>query len=189
MADRRSKAKKENMVPLEEAKDQVRKVCVRLALLHYAFTKTLVDELGEEKGRQLAMNAIKVYSERIGKEARKRVETEGLPNSAENYKEDLPWYGMHDGADLVQVEGEWRIRAFGCVMGKVWRELGVEPLGRIYCYVDPAKYMAYNPDLKLVHCKAMPDGDDYCELAVRPTTKKEKVRFAAKNANLASIDG
>jgi len=188
MVNRKSVHEKEDMVPLEEAKDQVRKVCVRLALLHYAFTKTLVDELGEEKGKQLSMNAIKLYSGIIGGEVRKRVKAQGLLDSPQNYKEDLPWYGMHDGVELVEVNGEVRIMAFGCVMGKVWREFGLERLGRIYCYVDPAKYMAYNPDFKLIHYKTMPDGDEYCELAVRPTTEQDKIEFAAKDTDLAIID-
>lgn len=188
MADKKSRAKKQSMVQLEDAKDQVRKVCARLALLHYAFAKTLFDELGGEKGKQLTMNAIKLYSRTIGENVRERIKSQGLPNSTENYKEDLPLYGMHDGAELVEVDGELRIRAFGCVMGKVWRELDMESLGRIYCYVDPVKYMAYNPDFKLIHCKTMPDGDDYCELAVRPTTDQDKVEFAAKDSDLSSID-
>ena len=37
-----AEAKKEEMVTLEDAKEQVRRVCTRLGLLHYAFAKTLV---------------------------------------------------------------------------------------------------------------------------------------------------
>jgi len=33
----------------------------RTALLHYAFTQTLIEELGEEKGKALALKAIKRY--------------------------------------------------------------------------------------------------------------------------------
>lgn len=188
MADKKSRASRANRVPLEDAKDQVRKVCVRLALLHYAFAKTLVDELGEEKGKQVTMNAIKLYSKIIGGNVAERIKSQGLPNTPQNYKEDLPSYGMHDGTEPVEVEGELRMRAFGCVMGKVWRELDAERLGRIYCYVDPAKYMAYNPDFKLIHCKTMPDGDEYCELAVRSTTEHDKLEFAARDTDLSSID-
>jgi len=177
-----------DMVPLEEAKEQVRRVCTRLGLLHYAFARTLIDELGDEKGKQIAMNAIKLYSTIIGKGVREKVAAKGLDNSPENYGEDLPMYGMHEGMEIIYVDGERRMRAYGCVMGKVWRELGADELGRIYCYVDPAKYMAYNPNFKLIHYRALPDGDEYCELAVKPTTEQDRREFAAKDTNLASLD-
>jgi len=182
--------KAEQMVTLKEAEEQVRRVCVRLALLHYAFTKTLVDELGDERGKQLAMNAIKHYGTMIGEEVRERVKAKGLEPTPENYGEDLPKYGMHKGREIVYVEGERRSRPFGCAMGEVWRELGPEAaeLGRIYCYVDPVKYMAYNPNFKLVHYKAVPDGDEYCELAVKPTTEEEREAFAAQDTDLAALD-
>jgi len=70
----------------------------------------------------------------------------------------------------------------------VWRELGEDKLGRFYCYIDPAKYMAFNPDYKLAHAKAIPDGDEYCELEVVPTTEKERKDFAAKDKDWFYID-
>ncbi len=55
-------------VPLEEAREQVRKVCARLGLLHIAFARTLVDELGEKKGKELILKAIKDYGTKVGEE-------------------------------------------------------------------------------------------------------------------------
>ena len=178
----------EEKVALEDARDQVRKVCERLALLHYAFTRTLVDELGEEKGRRTAMNAIKLYSKMIGERVRDHVRTQDLEPSAENYRDDLPAYGMHDRVEEVHVDGERRTRVWGCVMGKVWRELEAGDLGRIYCYVDPAKLMAYNSQLKQVHYRAVPDGDDCCEMAVKPATEADRTAFAARDTDLSRLD-
>ena len=170
-------------VPLEEAREQVRKVCARLGLLHIAFARTLVDELGEKKGKELILKAIKDYGTKVGEEAKAHAAAKGLDNSPENFQSDLPLYGMHDGGEKVEVEGETRRRAFGCVMGKVWNELGEGELGRLYCYVDSAKYMAFNPEYKLAHVKALPDGDGCCELVVRPTTEQERKEFADKDKN------
>ena len=175
-------------VPLEEAKEQVRRVCVRLGLLHLSFARTLVEELGEEKGKELALKAIKDYGRRIGEEARSKATAQGLDNSPANYREDLPAFGMHDRSERVEVEGEHRRRAYGCVMGKLWQELGEGELGRLYCYVDPAKYMAFNPGFKLMHLKALPDGDEYCELVVRPTTEQERKDFTADDKDWRYID-
>lgn len=48
-------------------------------------------------------------------------------------------------------------------------------MGRIYCFVDQAKYEAYNPGLECVHVKNVLDGDPYCELAVRKKRNKPRV--------------
>ena len=181
----------EKMVPLTEAKRQVEVTSERLALIHLAFARTLVDELGEEQGKKLILKAIKDYGRRVGESARQRVIAQGLEPLPENYAKaaDLPRYGMHQGTEKVVVEGESRSRAYGCVMGKVWMDQGEPELGRLYCYVDAAKYMAYNPDFKMVHEKALPDGDDYCELCVRPTSEKERRDFANDDADWSYIDG
>ena len=42
--------------------------------------------------------------------------------------------------------------------------------------------------IKLIHYKALPDGDEYCELGVVPTTEKDREEFAAKDSDLKSID-
>ncbi len=176
------------MVPLEEAKEQVRRVCRRLGLLHLSFAKTLAEELGEETGRQLALKAIRDYATKIAEEVKRDVIARGLDTAPQNYKEDLPLYGMHERMEVVEVDGEPRIRAYGCVMAKVWQEYGEDKLGRLYCYVDPAKYMVFNPDFKLVHTKSIPDGDEYCELVIRPTTERERTEFADKDSDWSSVD-
>jgi len=101
---------------------------------------------------------------------------------------DLPKFGMHDKREEIQVEGEKRIRTYGCTMAKVWHEYGEDILGRIYCYVDPAKTMAFNPAFKLIHTKTLPDGDGFCELVTRPTTEEEKQDFLVEDTDWASID-
>jgi hypothetical protein len=96
---------------------------------------------------------------------------------------------MHTGREKVTINGETRTRAFGCVMGKIWNEIGEGKLGRLYCYVDPAKYMAFNPKFKLMHTKVLPGGDDCCEMAVRSTTEQERKDFADTDADWSYIDG
>lgn len=136
-------------------------------LQRLAYAKTLVEEFGEERGRKLILKAIKDYSSRCGEKAK-------------SGGQDLPKYGLHERIGWVDVDGEKRVRAHGCVLSKEWRE---DSLGRLHCYVDPAKTMAVDPTKKLVHTKAVPEGDDYCELVFRPTTEKERRDFADKNAD------
>ncbi|MDH5200179.1 MAG: hypothetical protein OEW93_04760, partial [Candidatus Bathyarchaeota archaeon] len=60
----------EEMIPLSEAENEVKVVTQRLALLHLAYAKTLVDEFGWERGKQLVLNAIKEYGRRVAERTR-----------------------------------------------------------------------------------------------------------------------
>jgi len=179
-------------IPLAEAAHEVELASRRLAMLHLAFAKTLVQEFGQSKGRQLVAKAIKVYGRMIGEQVRKDVLAQGLEPTPENYgvgaSRSLPNIGMHERAEEVDVKAKKRLRAYGCVMARAWNEYGENELGRLYCYVDPAKYMAYNPDYVLAHVKALPDGDDYCEFCVRQTSPKERADFASEDADWLYID-
>lgn len=177
-----------NAVDLNEAKEQVRKVCKRLALLHLSYAKVIIDELGEVEGKNLVLKAIKDYGIRIGENVKETVHAKGSNNDPENYTEDLPSYGMHDKMEKVNLNNEEYIRAYGCVMGKYWKELGENEIGRYYCYVDPAKYMAFNPDFKLIHTKTIPDGDEYCEFKIKHTTEQERDDFFKKDKDWSYID-
>jgi hypothetical protein len=164
-------ADKKEMISRDEASAQVKRMISRAALIHYAFTKTLVDVLGEKKGKALAKKAIQLYGEWVGKGVKEKTLAKGLPALPENFQDDLPPLGWPD-RETVQVEGERRSRIYSCPLARVWQDLGARDLGRIYCYVDQAKYKAYNPELECVHVRNVLDGDPYCELAVRKRKKK-----------------
>jgi len=178
----------EKMIPLRMAEEQVAKVCRRLALLHLSFARILVDEFGEERGKEMVLKAIRNYGILIGSAAREKASDKGLDNRPENYMEDLPEFGMHKGVACVSKEGERRTIARGCVMGELWREMGEEDLGRLYCYVDVAKFMGFNDNFKLVHTACMPDGDPECEFAVRETAEEERRDFADPRKDWRYID-
>jgi hypothetical protein len=185
-------AEKEDMIPIEEAAKYVEITSKRLGLLHLSFARTIVDEMGMEEGKKLILRAIKDYGTRIGESVRQDVIEQGLEPTPENYTAartpDLPAFGMHEKMERVMEGNQMIARAYGCAMAKVWKEYDEEELGRLYCYVDPAKYMAYNPNFKLVHLKAEPDGDECCELTVKPTTEQEREDFLTKDKDWTYID-
>ena len=160
--------------------------------MHISYARTLVEELGEEEGKRLILKAIKDYGKRCGEKVKEEVMAQGLETLPENYgamgTRDVPHFGMHERRETVEIEGERRIRIYGCAMAKIWRECGEDRLGRLYCYVDPAKYMAFNSRFKLIHLKTLPDGEDYCELAVRATSEKEREDFSARDKDWSYID-
>jgi len=180
------------MIPLEEASHEVVLTSRRIALLHLAYAKTLVAEFGEQKGMELIVKAIKAYGTTVGNEAREAVLAQGLELTPENYSagpaRGLPKIGMHSGIETVEVNGEQRFRAHGCVMGELWNELGEGKLGRLYCLVDPAKFMAYNPAFTLAHSKTVPDGDPYCEFCIRETTALEQEAFLTSDTEWIEAD-
>ena len=157
---------KEGFVSLAEASHEVEVAITRLALLHLSFSKTLIEEFGMERGRELIVRAIMEYGERIAERTER-----GLP--------DLPKYGvcqMRDG------------KAYDCVLANLFREYGEEDLGRLYCYIDPAKTMAKDPYLKLVHKECAACGDDRCSYETIPTTEKERTDFKLKRAEWMEVD-
>ena len=151
----------------DQCVEDVRRMARRTALLYHYFVTTLVEHLGEERAKTLTAEAIWRYGEHVGKAMRQGVEAMGLPNDVENYGKypDLPsvgWEGV-----VAETEYGPRTRVHYCPLAAVWKELGSEELGRMYCHVDQAKYRAFNPRAELIHTCNMLDGDPYCEFDIR----------------------
>jgi len=191
--DKSLTAKTGDVVPLSEAMAGVSCLGRMLGLLQLTYARAIVERLGEEEGIELISKVIKKYAMTCGQTMREEVLAKGMEAVPENYYEGesyrLPNFpGVHECREIVEVNGEKRRRAHGCVLAKLWKEQGGERLGRLYCYVDTAKYMAFNPNYKLIHTKAMPDGDEFCEFALRPSTEKERTDFFSEDKEWLYID-
>ena len=68
----------QDMIPVQQAKEQVALACRRLGLLHLAFAEVLVDQLGPEEGRRMAARAIKEYGRMIGEMNKVRAPGRGI---------------------------------------------------------------------------------------------------------------
>lgn len=179
-------------ISIEEAKKEVELAGRRIGLLHLAYAETLVEEFGEKEGKKLILKSIKNYGTKVGEKVKGDLEREGLEPEPENFGEgdsrNLPRFGISEETEEVVVDGEGRTRVHGCVMAKVWSEHGEEDLGKLYCYVDAAKYMGFNPCYKMIHTKNEPSGDDFCEFAVRKTTEKEREDFSSDTEEWSRVD-
>jgi hypothetical protein len=155
----------EETVPLSEAENEVKVVTQRLALLHLAFCKTLVEEYGWVRGKELILRSIKRYggyvAERTGRG-----------------HQSLPKYGFWE-----RREGRPQL----CELGKIMVEMGEPGLGSLYCLIDPAKTMAANPNMKMIHTRCMILGDDECGFETVPTTEEEREDFA-KDRDWSHVD-
>jgi len=145
----------DKMVPLSEAENEIRVVTVRLALLHLAYSKTLVEEFGWEKGKQLILDSIKRYGVYVADRTKKG-------------HQGLPKYGFWE-----RREGKPDL----CELGKIMIEMGEPKLGALYCLIDPAKTMAADPEKKMIHTKCMIFGDEGCGFSTTPTTQEERRDF------------
>ena len=156
----------EEMVPLNEAENEVKVVTHRLALLHLAFARTLVDEFGWERGKQLILNAIKEYGRRVAERTKRG-------------HQSLPKYGFWE-----RREGKPPL----CELGKIVLEHDENDIGSLYCLIDPAKTMFANPEEKLVHTKALTVGDEHCAFETVPTTEKDREDFFGENRDWSHVD-
>lgn len=145
----------DEMVPLAEAENEVKVVTQRLALLHLAFSRTIVDTLGWEEGKQLILDSIKQYGEYVAERTK------------QGYQ-GLPKYGFWENR-----EGKPPL----CELGKIMLELGEPELGAMYCLIDPAKTMAADPNKKMIHTRCMILGHDECQFDTIPTSDEEKESF------------
>jgi hypothetical protein len=189
----KEKAEKNRVISINEATQALESASRRIALLHLSYAKAIIEELGEVKGTKLISKAIKDFGTKIGEKTREEVLKKGLEPIPENFSKGVSYTipnfpGLHEGREKVEVGGVKRSRAFGCMLAKVWEEYGEEKLGRLYCFMDVAKYMGYNPNYKYAHAKAIPDGDECCEFEVKATTEQERKDFFDKDKDWFYID-
>ncbi len=145
----------DEMVPLVEAEKEVKVVTQRLALLHLAFSKSIVEKLGWDDGKQLILDSIKLYGEYVAERTKQG-------------HQGLPKYGFWENRD-----GKPPL----CELGKIMLEMGEPELGAMYCLIDPAKTMAADLSEKMIHTRCMILGHDECKFDTIPTTEKDRKSF------------
>jgi len=175
-------------IDMEKAEKEVELLSKRLALLHICYSKTLIEELGDDRGKELILKSIKEYGKQIGEKRKAEILEKGLNNIPENFSKGdslrIPKIGMNSKLEVTDDSN----RLYGCPLEKLWREFGEEELGKLYCYTDPAKLMGFNEDYIKIHKKAIPKGDDYCEFIVRSSTEKEKKLFRSDDEDFSDVD-
>ena len=159
----------EEHVLIGEAREQVEMAIARIALLHLAFSKTLVEEFGADKGKQLITKSILRYGRWVGERMKR-----GLPDYP------IAKYGAYEERENGRI--------YDCVLAKIFREYDELDLGGLYCYVDPAKTMAADASRKLIHNDCAACGDEYCTFEEVPTTEKERNDFMNVSTDWKYVD-
>lgn len=163
----------EKLISEEEAVRDVRIVAERLAMLYYYFVKNLARELGEEKALELTDKVIAEYGADCGLRAKAAVEEQGYPVDLahHHFSHELPGHGWQ-GQTVEMSEDSKVFRTDYCPFAAVWLEYGRPDWGRHYCWVDQAKFAAYDENLCAVHECNLLDGDDHCLLKVEQIKKQ-----------------
>lgn len=135
-----------------------------VALLFHHFAEEAEKSLGPEEGRALVARAIRHMGRERGRRIRERVDAAGLEPTLENMFRfyDLPigeaWQSQ--GGRV----GERFIKTYTyCPLAEVWKELGDEQRGVLYCDIDLAIVEGYNPAIGIRPVKNMQRGDEQCE--------------------------
>jgi len=162
---------KQEMLTKDDAVAQIKLALRRAALIYHYFAKTLVEDLGEERGGELIKKAIESYGSHVGCEARRKAQEKNLDLKPENFESDLPKYVWK--TEEIEIDGEKRSRVLFCPLAAEWISLEDAKTARLYCFVDQAKMKAFNQQYEYLHLKNVLDGDPYCELVVRPVDKTE----------------
>jgi len=163
---------------------------VSKGLMHIAYARTLVEELGEKKAKDMVLKAMMEYGRMVGERNRAG-------------EQDLPFYGLHekysykeeeflDTRDMPQdhtEEMDWdAFKVYGCVLSQVFKKYDEMELGRLYCFVDAAKTMAVGSSHKLIHTACEVCGDDHCAFESTPATEAEIKMFKNKNLKWKDVD-
>jgi hypothetical protein len=156
-------------VPLTEAREQVETAITRIALLHLAFSRTLVEEFGTEKGKDLIVRSVLRYGRLVGERIKK-----GLPDYP------LAKFGAYEQHESGKV--------YNCVLAKIFQEYRELNLGGLYCYVDPAKIMAVDSNRKQIHNDCAACGDEYCTFEEMSTTEEERNNFIDESVEWKNVD-
>lgn len=156
----------------QEALENVLIMAERLAFLHYAFAETIEKYMPQEEARRVILEAINKYGELCAQSTMKKIHEQNLEPVLVNFRK---------GKDLPSVGWEWApverpnnvpcgkiSKITTCPLAEIWKRLGDNGrrLGRLYCYVDQAKFKAYGKGYECIHDKNILNGDDYCIIRV-----------------------
>lgn len=142
----------------EEAAEEVRKLGRLFGLMFYHFANILVEEHGEERGRELVMEVVKRFGLDRAQRVKDQVQAMGLEPTLENYRK---------AADLPEIGWGGSTRESHCPFAEVWFEKGAADLCKLYCEVDVWKYVGYNPDIDVKRRSWVLEGDDDCRYEIR----------------------
>lgn len=150
----------EKKIGYGQAVSEVRKACRQFAMLYFHFCKTLVEEFGEEKAKELVQKSVFGLALDRSDQLREKAREQGLDYSQKSFREvtDLPFIGW------VKELGKNH-----CPYAETWvKYFDAYPwfrsLAPFYCdVIDTTNIENFTRRLSHKITKNVLDGDDNCE--------------------------
>ena len=143
------------------------------ARLYYFMARKMIEKLGPEAGPKAVEEAIVDFGRFRGEKVREKVLAAGLPPTMENeYKfHDLP-IGSTIWDAVSRKEGDRKVsEIIHCPFGQMWKSMGADEIGLLYCAVDYAIWEGYNTDIKYERHECIFEGAKTCVMSyLEPAT-------------------
>ena len=139
-----------------------------LGELYYFIAKEVVDTYGEH-GKEVVKQAVWKFGTNRGLSIKKEVLEKGLEVNFETFEEfyDIPLNGAWDAKSEITDTFLREVTRY-CPYADVWKKLGGEELGYIYCEQDIALAKAFNENIVFDRpSNIMDSGDSVCEMILR----------------------
>jgi hypothetical protein len=152
-------------IPPKSADVMVEQFAEFSAYLYYFMAKKIIEKFGNE-GKEAIREAINDFGLFRGKRVREKVIKAGLEPTMENEYlfHDLP-IGSKAWVAESRKEGNKHItHVLKCPFGQIWKQLGEEKIGLLYCDIDYSIWKGYQPKIKFRLNKNILKGDPYCEM-------------------------
>lgn len=149
------------MSKIRSTDEPVERMAKLMAELYYFMAKEMIEELGEEKGKKAVRASIKKFGEARLESMHEEAREKELDINLETYLKVRDMPGISWERDLNNPDD-----ITYCPMHDMWKELGAEDIGAIYCEIDDVLYEGFNAEFERPLCKTC--GDDYCRFIVKP---------------------
>ena len=172
---------KKNELIINGSASPLAKLAVVWAKLYYAFSKEIMDRLGEEEGKDLLVSCIKKYAKIRGEDVAANVKVQNLELNAENFVRNYDSSFGEIQKECLRIFPEAKLeKADGttfCPYKEVWESYpGGNELAVIYCEeFHKAMWGSYHPDLKVKQDQIMTRGDKICTFETYMEGDKEPV--------------
>ncbi len=126
--------------------------------------KTVIDEVGLEKGEAIIKKAVEDFGQTRGKRIAEKVKARGLPLSFKNFLIHMDLDTTTANTSVPDIEGkDLTLTINRCFILDGARDLDLERYFHYYCqWIDRAILFGYNPDLSIEISKVLSGGDDVC---------------------------
>lgn len=148
------------LIPKAKAVNEIRQACFHFADLYFHFSKVLIEELGEERGRILIEKAIRNRAVERGMKLRSEATARQLPATMENWAKvtDIPFSGWDKSLGHRD-----------CPYAAAWLDrFEYEPwfpeIAQLYCSInDPQVTESFTGTLSQRITKNVLNGDEICD--------------------------